>query len=50
MKKGLDFPLLIKAPKKILITAKQFDKLSFIGLASFQCSYPIVICKRKKII
>ena len=45
MKKGLDYPLYVAKPNKINITAKQFSKLSYIGLASFLFSFPIVIEK-----
>jgi len=48
MKQGLDFPILLNAPKEVPITLERFDKFSYIGLASFMISYPVIICKRKK--
>lgn len=45
MAEGIHYPILLNAPKKVEITAKQFDKLSYIGLASFFCSYKAVIEK-----
>lgn len=47
MKRGIDFPLLINAPKKLDLTLDQFDHLSYIGIGSLFCSYKFVICKRK---
>lgn len=44
--RGLDFPLLLNAPKELPLTVEQFDSLSVIGLASLMCSYSIIIADR----
>lgn len=41
MSEALHFPLLISGPKEVPISAKQFNNLSYIGLASFMITYPI---------
>jgi hypothetical protein len=46
MNKGIDFPLLLNAPKEISLTIEQHEKLSYIGLASFMCNYPICIADK----
>jgi len=45
---GKDFPLLINATKQVLISSADFKKLSYIGLSSLMCLYPVVISKSKK--
>jgi len=47
MANGKNYPLLLNAPRKVNISSEDFDKLSFIGLSSFLCSYPIVISRTK---
>jgi hypothetical protein len=44
---GLDYPLYIRSPRKINITAEQFNKLSYMGLASLFCSFKYVIEKNE---
>lgn len=43
----MDYPLIIHSRKKINITVEQFDKLSFMGVASLFCSYPAAIAALK---
>jgi hypothetical protein len=39
----------INAPKQIAITKEQFDRISYIGIASLFCNYPGIIIERDSI-
>lgn len=46
MKNGLDYPILLYAPKNVPLFLEEFDSLSVMGLCSFFCNYPAAIAKR----